>query len=72
MKNKFRIGIDDMLAIKGGNNESSEFMSSSECWCTCHCMEVDVMGFQLGMMVNVSTGKLENPKCSTALSTIFQ
>ena len=71
MKNKFKVTIDDMLVIKGGNNETPE-SASSGCWCTCHCMEMGIMGFQLGMTANVSTGQAENPKCNTALSTIFQ
>lgn len=72
MKNKFKVTIDDMLVIKGGNNETPESASPSGCWCTCHCMEMGIMGFQLGMTANVSTGQAENPKCNTALSTIFQ
>lgn len=70
MKNKFKINIDDLQRIKAGSNDDPG--SSLGCWCTCHCMELGVMGYQLGMMANVSSGKLENPKCSTILSTIFQ
>lgn len=61
--------ISDLQNIKGGYDDK---INKDACWCTCHCMELDISGFQLGMMANVSTGMLENPKCSAALTTLFK
>lgn len=45
--------------------------SSSGCWCTCHCMERSITGFQLGMMGTHSTGQNPSPRCSTPFSQIW-
>ena len=42
--------VEDLKPLKRGAK------ASGECWCTCHCMEVGIMGFQAGMMATVSSG----------------
>lgn len=45
--------------------------SSSGCWCTCHCMELSITGFQLGMMANQSSGSNTSPSCGSGISQMF-
>ena len=57
--------VEDLKPLKGGAR------ASGGCWCTCHCMEAGIMGFQAGMMATVSSGYGSNPVCSTILSSIW-
>ena len=57
--------VEYLKPLKGGAR------ASGGCWCTCHCMEAGIMGFQAGMMATVSSGYGSNPVCSTILSSIW-
>lgn len=69
MKNKFLLTIDDLKSIRGGfNDPTPRGEPEQDCSiCNCVCGEDNIAGFQIGMSINVSEGKLSNP-CSPFFS----
>lgn len=69
-KIKFLQTIDDLNDIQGGISVNST--NGYGCICMCRCFEETVMGLQVGMISPVSSGELENPPCTTALSSLWE
>lgn len=63
MKNKYLLTIDDLKSIKGGDPDVPPVgETDKDCSvCNCFCGEDNIAGFQIGMSINVSQGKLNNP-----------